>query len=241
MIKKALEYLIDLGGANILTVGGREYADREVFPVKPPMVPTLKVQNLESIVTYVKEIDDSENDSCGGPLLVHIEDYKTVSIKGLALGEWKDREIFMLAKAETPDFTPGGYYDAENFNIALQSMFLQNEDRDIMLKVVGNLKDEAVRNTADDGVSQVTTVRTGIASVSEVKVPNPVTLRPYRTFIEVEQPESKFIFRMREGGACALFEADGGAWKLDAQNAVYEYLKDRLKEEIESKAVILMQ
>ena len=64
---------------------------------------------------------------------------------------------------------------------------------------------------------------------------------PYRTFIEVEQPESKFIFRMREGGACALFEADGGAWKLDAQNAVYEYLKDRLKEEIESKAVILMQ
>ena len=27
MIKKALEYLIDLGGANILTVGGREYAE----------------------------------------------------------------------------------------------------------------------------------------------------------------------------------------------------------------------
>ena len=38
-----------------------------------------------------------------------------------------------------------------------------------------------------------------------------------------------------------LVEADGGAWKLDAQNAVYEYLEDRLKEEIESKAVILMQ
>ncbi len=32
MIKKALEYLIGLGGANILTVGGREYADREGFP-----------------------------------------------------------------------------------------------------------------------------------------------------------------------------------------------------------------
>ena len=51
--------------------------------------------------------------------------------------------------------------------------------------------------------------------MADVKVPNPVTLRPFRTFIEVEQPESKFIFRMREGGRCAIFEADGahGSWR----------------------------
>ena len=241
MIKKALEYLIELGGANLIEVEGRKYADKELDPVKPPLVPTLEVHSLESIVTYIKEIGDAECRFEGEPLLVQIENHAAVSIKSLALEVWQEREIFMRATAETPVFKSGVYHDAENFNIALQSMFLQNDDRDIMLKVVGNLKDEAVRNTADDGVSQVTTVRTGIASVSEVKVPNPVTLRPYRTFLEVDQKDSKFIFRMREGGACALFEADGGAWKLDAQNAVYEYLEDRLKEEIESKAVILMQ
>lgn len=240
MIKKALEYLIDLGGANVMKINEREYADREIFPVKPPTVPTLEVHSLASIVTYIKEIDSAESRHEGMPLLLHIEDYKTVSIKGLAVDDWKEREIFMRATAETPDFNFGRYYDAENFNIALQSVFLQNEDRDIMLKVVGNLKDEAVRNISDDGVSQATTVRTGIATVAEVKVPNPVTLKPYRTFIDIEQPESKFIFRMREGGACALFEADGGAWKSSAQVSIYDYLKDNLKEEIENHSVILM-
>lgn len=240
MIKKALEYLIDLGGANVMKINGREYADREIFPVKPPTVPTLEVHSLASIVTYIKEMAGMESGHEEMPLLLHIEDYKTVSIKGLAVDDWKEREIFMRATAETPDFNFGRYYDAENFNIALQSVFLQNEDRDIMLKVVGNLKDEAVRNISDDGVSQATTVRTGIATVAEVKVPNPVTLKPYRTFIDIEQPESKFIFRMREGGACALFEADGGAWKSSAQVSIYDYLKDNLKEEIENHSVILM-
>lgn len=240
MTKKALEYLIDLGGANVMKINGREYADREIFPVKPPTVPTLEIHSLASIVTYIKEMADMESGHEEMPLLLHIEDYKTVSIKGLAVGDWKEREIFMRATAETPDFNYGRYYDAENFNIALQSVFIQNEDRDIMLKVVGNLKDEAVRNISDDGVSQATTVRTGIATVAEVKVPNPVTLKPYRTFIDIEQPESKFIFRMREGGACALFEADGGAWKFSAQVSIYDYLKDKLKEEIENHSVILM-
>lgn len=222
-----------------MKINERTYADREIFPVKPPQVPTLEVHSLASIVTYIKELDGLESD-IGMPLIVHIEDYDTVAIKGIALDNWKDREVFMRATAEAPEFKCGYYHDPEYFNIALQSVFCPNEDRDIMLKVVGNLKDEAVRNTSVDGISQVTTVRTGVASVAEVKVPNPVTLKPYRTFVELEQPESKFIFRMREGGKCALFEADGGAWKLDAKETIYNFLSERLKTEIESHSVILM-
>lgn len=64
-----------------------------------------------------------------------------------------------------------------------------------------------------------------------VVVPNPVTLAPYRTFVEVKQPESKFVFRMRkseEGPQAALFEADGGAWKIEAMQRVKEFLEDKL-------------
>ena len=89
-------------------------------------------------------------------------------------------------------------------------------------------------------MSQSVTVKTGIASVSNVKVPNPVVLRPYRTFTEIEQPESRFIFRMQEGGLCALFEADGGAWEKKAVINIKEYLSDKLSKEIENgQAVIL--
>lgn len=59
----------------------------------------------------------------------------------------------------------------------------------------------------DDGVSQVATARSGVASVGKVVVPNPISLRPYRTFLEVEQQESDFVFRMHEGPKLALFGA----------------------------------
>ena len=56
-------------------------------------------------------------------------------------------------------------------------------------------------------------------------------LRPYRTFTEVVQPASDFIFRMKEdrGITCALFEADGGAWKNAAMKNIKEYLEFELE------------
>ena len=74
----------------------------------------------------------------------------------------------------------------------------------------------------------------GIASKSDALVPNPVRLTPYRTFLEVEQPASDFIFRMKqdkyEGIVCAIFEADGGAWKMEATQRIKEYLQKELME-----------
>lgn len=61
-----------------------------------------------------------------------------------------------------------------------------------------------------------------------------ISLRPYRTFLEVEQPESKFIFRIREGAngepSFKLVEADGGLWKYKAVTSIKDYLKDHLPE-----------
>ena len=69
-----------------------------------------------------------------------------------------------------------------------------------------------------------------MAKVADVVVPNPVTLAPYRTFLEVEQPASKFIFRIKEGGQLALFEADGGAWQHEAILNIKNYLIEQLKD-----------
>ena len=35
--------------------------------------------------------------------------------------------------------------------------------------------------------------------LADVIVPNPVKLRPYRTFAEIEQPESSYVFRIKDG------------------------------------------
>ncbi|MFQ9697783.1 MAG: hypothetical protein ACLRY5_13210, partial [Zhenhengia sp.] len=98
----------------------------------------------------------------------------------------------------------------------------------LLLEVTGLVREQAVKEIGDDGVSQAATIKTGVASIGEVKVPNPVYLAPYRTFAEIEQPVSKFVFRMESGPKAALFEADGGAWKNEAILKIKDYLKEQL-------------
>ena len=73
-----------------------------------------------------------------------------------------------------------------------------NQDLQTILKVSGNVEAKTTANYGDDGISQKTTIKQGIASKTDVIVPNPVTLVPYRTFLEVEQPPSEFVFRIRD-------------------------------------------
>ncbi|CAM3000170.1 hypothetical protein HAHI6034_11055 [Hathewaya histolytica] len=111
----------------------------------------------------------------------------------------------------------------------LQSSFVNVGDKEVLLKYTGLIQDEAVKSIGDDGVSQQVTVKTGVASVGQAVVPNPVKLAPYRTFPEVDQPISEFIFRMKEGPSAAIFESDGGAWRNEAIKNIKEYLQERLE------------
>lgn len=239
MIKKALEYIVGLKEAQILNIYGTDFSDKQLYPVKTPDFPTLKVNTLTSIIDYLKGFS-SEKLEEAAPIIIHIVDEKTVCLRATADFCEGKRDCFMEAKAEVPAFEYGCFYDTESFNIAMQSKFMDNEDKATILQVVGNLRDEMVRTLVDDGVSQVTSIRTGVAQVEDVKIPNPVELKPFRTFLEVDQPESKFIFRMREGGKCGIFEADGGAWKLDAKRNIYHFLREQLQAEMEAGKIILI-
>lgn len=149
-------------------------------------------------------------------------------------------EVLAIARAIVPRFPFNEFLGMEEFNIALQSKFVANDHRAILLQVVGNVSEDNVRNTGDDGVSQAVTINQGVASKAAVKVPNPVDLAPYRTFLEVTQPESQFIFRMKDGPRGAIFEADGGAWRNQAIVNIREYLKEQLSEEIESGRITIL-
>lgn len=107
--------------------------------------------------------------------------------------------------------------------------FVPSDNLDKVLALVGNLKKEQGMHLADDGVSQRVTVQTGVATVGEVTVKNPVTLTPYRTFREVRQPSSPFVLRVNADGEAALFTGDDAAWKLEAVRNVTEYLREALE------------
>lgn len=127
------------------------------------------------------------------------------------------------------------YYDQERFLIELQSNFIPTEDLESIMKVAGNIKAGTTANYDDDGISQKTTIKSGIANNTDVIVPNPVRLMPYRTFGEIRQPESAYVFRIKDserGPAFKLVEADGGLWKNAAMKQIKEYLEQELSEEL---------
>lgn len=195
----------------------------------------LKINTLSGFVNYVK----ANLDRVDYKLIVHVKDEATVYLKGL-LETDGSRETLAVAQAIVPEFYFDHFMNTEEFNIALQSKFVLNDDRQILLQVVGNVSEENVKNTGDDGISQAVTINQGVASKADVKVPNPVVLAPYRTFLEVDQPESQFIFRMKDGPRGAIFEADGGAWRNQAIVNIREYLIEQLSEEIETARITIL-
>lgn len=244
MIRDALQYIVGMSEAKLMTLGGREFTDKKLYPVEEPICVPLRISSLMGVVQYIKEIAEEEHSwltDADVPLLIGIKDHKTVEISSTILSAQLSRQKLLISEFTAPNFRFGEFYDAESFNIKMQSVFLDTKDKEIILKVVGNLKEESVRNVGDDGVSQSVNVKVGIATVAEVKVPNPVKLKPFRTFFEAGQPESLFVFRMRKGGECALFEADGGEWKEAAKQMIYDFLESELADEITGKQVVLMR
>lgn len=120
--------------------------------------------------------------------------------------------------------------DPETFQIMLQTCFEDSENRAKVLLLSGNLRKEQEITTADDGVSQRVTVNAGVASVAGVTVKNPVELTPFRTFREIEQPNSPFVLRFDENARAALFTGDGKSWQLEAVGRIAEYLRLMLAE-----------
>lgn len=234
MLKEALQYLVGLAGPKTVEVEGFTYSDSRLQLISEPKAAPLQVTTLSAIVEYLQSgFDQGFGNFEQSEVVVHVASPTKVNVVSV-LFEDGEREIYMTATPVPVTFQYGQYYNVENFIIALQSCFENAEDRAKILKLVGNLKDEQVRTVGDDGVTQQVTAKTGIAAVENVIVPNPVSLQPYRTFIEVEQPVSNFVFRIRKGNQgpeCALFEADGGYWRINAMTEIQSHLVEELGED----------
>lgn len=234
MIKKAIEYIVGLGNTRIEQVGEQTYTTQPIHQVKENLTSTLRVNTLTGLIDYIQSNFDGER-----KLMVHVESPTEVTVFD-TLNRDKNRNVFVKAVALLPEFRYERFYDSESFIINLQAGFVEADDRKIVLQVAGSVTEENVRNTSDDGVTQMVQVRTGIQQKTPAEVPNPVTLRPFRTFVEVEQPSSDFIFRMQQGPKMALFEADGGAWKNQAITNVANFLDDSLQKEIAAGQVVII-
>ena len=204
----------------------------------PPDEPAaLVVHSLQGLVDYIEANRDELN---GAHCAVHVVSPTMVRIVS-KLQERAKRFVYLQAESldlvegwlGDPDGLRGPWRSLEETIIALQARFTADGDRARILQVLGNVTENAELQVEDDGISQRVTTRATVTQMKdESPVPNPVQLAPFRTFREVEQPVSPFVLRLRRGGQqgpqVALFEADGGAWELQAVEHIAAWLEGKV-------------
>ena len=124
--------------------------------------------------------------------------------------------------------------------VELQSLYAVTEDRDYLLSLLSRIDVNQGVSSVDNGISQEVSVKTGAVLKEQQTVQPIVHLQPYRTFLEVEQPASDFLLRLDKDGRPALYEADGGAWNLEAKRNIAAYLGEQLADLVECGSVVVM-
>ena len=230
MLKAAIEKILDLGKTEVKEINGQTYSNKSLYRINHnPKAERIYMNTLSSLIDYIK----ADVDKMQGKMIIHVVSPTEVRMYS-ELDADRERECVVEVNAQLPDFRFNNYTDHEAFCINLQSKFIDNTDRKLLLKFAGTVEAGSVAEYGDDGITQKATVKKGITSKEDAIVPNPVSLVAYRTFLEVDQPNTEFIFRMKqdkyEGIQCGLFEADGGAWKLQAMNNIKMYLEAELED-----------
>ena len=231
--------ICDLEGPNLFTdqygeqyiqFGSRYDRVKKPEPDKIVKAQPFETFSLDGLIDYI--IQDTEK-LFGNPEARHIVKVKNpteVEVIAPQRGYWRERELVAYCNAVVPAINFGRYMDRDDFQIMVQTCFIESENRALVLQLAGNVRKEQTLQTADDGVSQKITVNAGVSTAADVIVKNPVLLIPFRTFHEVEQPASPFVLRFDEDGNPALFTGDGSKWKLEAVAAIRGYLAEALKD-----------
>ena len=263
MIKEALQYITDLRSradmVQVMDINGKTYANKDLYRYddKTDMAESMHVSTLTAIMDYI----GSCSEEFPGNMILHIRDPKTVILKS-ELNAHRKRETLLIANAVVSEFPFDEWLNQEDFMVNIQASFLDDayahhlygmpaeekehpvSDLEAVKRMAGNAEQRNNVQYSDDGVSQVATAMVGAGVKGDVLVPNPVLLRPYRTFQEVPQPESPFVFRISDGDRpkFKLVEAGGQMWRNEAVNNIKAYFVGQLlrfPEDIQGKITVI--
>lgn len=184
--------------------------------------------SLTGLVDFIKSDVDGLFKDYERRHIVRVTDVDRVEVLSPVTGYYKKRYLVAYCNAIVPHISFDRYMEVEDFQIMLQAKFKPTENRATVLLVSGSLRNEQNVQIGDDGVSQRVTINKGVATVGDVTIKNPVELTPMRTFHEVEQPSSPFVLRFNNEAEAALFEGDGGAWKIKAVENIKNWLRKEL-------------
>src|SRR5579871_71149 len=240
MDEKSIQKIIDISAPHTVEQDGLTYVDKNLTLLAPKVAPLVACSTLQGLVDLiaagVDEIDQTD-------ALLVIDDPRNLSLVSNKGDEFGCRKTFASCSypKECSTFQFGAWMKPESFIIGVQQGFqrvkIENDDGkfapdlDYVLGIASKITASNSVDHEDDGIAQRVAVKQGVALKAEAVLKPLVNLAPYRTFAEIDQVVSTFVFRVRIQGEevnLALFEGDGGRWRLAAVAAIKAWLSGKV-------------
>lgn len=189
-------------------------------------------------------------------IFIHIMSHDHIDLYGTLIDPWKIRNHYLsISLIDDKPFPFGKWLGLEEAIIELQSKMvpdmtgtikistekegifsecevaIQKTDLLPTIQLLSSVTECNQKISEDNGISQSVTIQRGVRVKEQMEIANVIQLRPFRTFLEIEQPLSSFVRRIRQGAESpqvAFFEADGGTWKLEAIQKIKSWLSGRI-------------
>lgn len=236
MLAKMIDKLVSLKETKTFQINGQTYTDGSLTRI-PPHVDrpsSIDVTGLDSICKLIR----TELAKLDTIVMVQAVSYRTVEVMTTYQADFS-RNILYRAKADVPGLREG-WREREQALIELRSLFIPNAGTTYLLDLLSRMSNDDSVSTTDNGVTQTVETRQGVALKQVEEIKPRVSLQPFRTFLEVAQPESEFLLRVDAEKGIGFFEADGGVWKLEAKRNIVRYFEERLTDLIEAGKVVVM-
>jgi hypothetical protein len=226
MIKAAIEKILDLSKIEIIEHEGKKFSDKKLYKIeidKSPQPEVLNINTLSGVIDYISIHPDNSKE-----YLIHIISPKEINIYGEYEELYGRRKLYLTSECISGcNFSFITKNNQIEFTTALQVYFVLDDNLKDLINIVSNITDEQTNNFIDNGISQQVTIKKGIKRESK-DIINPFILRPYRTFEEIEQVESSYIFKIikTDGNEIKfnLQEIESNLWKLDSINLIRDFI-----------------
>lgn len=242
-LSQAIEKIAELaikGEKNFEThvINGDTYVNQQLHKVKPDQCEILALSSLCALVDFTVTTIDTSKEQFAMPLIIRVS-YDTIKLQS-SLDNNMDRNTIAVVNPILPRIYFDQWISMEEFIIQLQTCFVETPNKMTLINIVSQMTDETKVTRTDDGLGQKVTVTKGTGLKEATSFPPIVKLVPYRTYQEVDQVETMYLIRVKDGGELKIIEADGGAWKSEAQRRVSVYLRNELEHAMEEGTVVVV-
>jgi hypothetical protein len=229
-LKEAMDYFLDKTEQKIFKINNREYTSEQLMPIQDPTPTPLAINTLTGIENWL-EIEEHDDLIMNDSIMIHVNSYKNVRILSWLQENWQDRHFFLDVTFEKEEeFQFNWYMDIEKFIIEARCHFEPTPELNSIINYVSNIRDEKVSTAKDNGIAQEVITENKIGRLEKTTINPIMPLKPYRTFLEIEQPTSLFLLRLKKVEKslpeAALFKCDPGLWKLEAIERIKNYILD---------------